>query len=84
VRQLGLPPADFVTVRGVTGGKRRAVIHAAALELGDLSIVARVVALSHEAILGRDVLNRLRVTLDGPDGAISLQQRPRRRRVRRR
>lgn len=84
VRQLGLPPADFVAVLGVTGGKRRAVMHAAALEFGDLSIVARVVSFSHEALLGRDVLNQLLVTLDGLTGAISIRQpRPRRRRQRR-
>lgn len=42
--QLGLPQADFVAVLGVAGGKRRAVMHAATLALGGLSIAARVVA----------------------------------------
>ena len=79
-RQLGLPQADFVAVLGVAGGKWRAVMHAAILALGELSIAARVVALSHEAILGRDVLNQLRVTLDGPDRELSVRK-PRSRRA---
>ena len=82
VRQLGLPPIDVIAVTGVGGARRRATVHAAALELGGLRLVARVVGFD-EAILGRDVLNHTVITLDGPGRAISVTGRARTRRPRR-
>jgi predicted aspartyl protease len=81
VRQLGLPPIDVVAVIGIHGGRRRGVMHAADLSIGDFRIAARVVAFSHEAILGRNVLNQLVMILDGPASMISVRRpaRPRRR-----
>jgi predicted aspartyl protease len=83
IRQLGLPQIDVIGVTGVGGGKRRATVHAAAVELGGFRVVARVVAFADEAILGRDVLNQAIVTLDGPGRVISVSGRSRLRRPRR-
>lgn len=55
-------------------------MHTASVELGALRMLARVVAFADEAILGRDVLNRAVVTLDGPGFAISIADRSRKRR----
>lgn len=81
VRRLALPQVDVVGISGVGGGKQRATVHAALVELAGLPVVARIVAFAGEAILGRDLLNRLVVTLDGPGRTVSVGagSRPRRR-----
>jgi predicted aspartyl protease len=66
VRQLGLPLIDTIGLVGVGGTYRRATVHAAVVELGDLRVIARVVAFLDEAILGRDIMNQAVVVLDGP------------------
>jgi predicted aspartyl protease len=83
VRRLGLPQVDVVGLTGVGGARSRATVHAASVELGGAHLIARVVAFADEAILGRDVLNQVVVTLDGPGLAISLVARSRTRRRRR-
>jgi hypothetical protein len=50
-------------------------VHAATIEVGGLSLVARVVAFTDEAILGRDVLNEAVAKLDGPGLTISITGR---------
>jgi predicted aspartyl protease len=83
VRRLGLPQVDVVGLTGVGGARSRATVHAASVELGGARLIARVVAFVDEAILGRDVLNQVAVTLDGPGLTISLVARSRTRRRRR-
>jgi predicted aspartyl protease len=86
VRRLGLPQIDVIALVGVGGARSRATVHAAWVELGDIHLVARVVAFADEAILGRDVLNQAVVTLDGPGLVFSFagrSQKRRRPRVRR-
>lgn len=65
-RRLRLPAVGIVRVTGVTGTIRRSHVYAARLDVGGLSLVARVVGLGREAIIGRDLLSRLVVSLDGP------------------
>lgn len=83
VRQLGLPQIDVIGVTGVGGARKRATVHAASVELGGLRVLARIVAFADEAILGRDILNQIVVTLDGPGLAMSVAGRSRTRRRRR-
>jgi predicted aspartyl protease len=83
VRRLGLPQIDSIHVTGVGGARRRATVHAAAVELGGLRVLARVVAFADEAILGRDVLNQAVVTLDGPRLALFVTGRSHARRPKR-
>jgi predicted aspartyl protease len=80
VRQLRLPQIDVIGLTGIGGAKRRSTVHAAAIEVGELSLVVRVVAFTDEAILGRDVLNEAVATLDGPGLTISFTTRSRRKR----
>jgi len=80
VRRLGLPRIDAIGVTGVGGATKRAMVHAASVELGGLRVLARIVAFADEAILGRDILNQAVVTLDGPGLAMSVAARSRRRR----
>ena len=80
VRQLRLPRIDVVGLTGIGGTRRRSTVHAAAIEVGGLSLVTRVVAFTVEAILGRDVLNEAVARLDGPGLTISITARLRGRR----
>ena len=72
--QLGLPLVDHLTVEGVAGGRAPARVYAATVELGPLRTLCRLVAFEDEAILGRDLLNRLVVLLDGPRLEASLRK----------
>jgi hypothetical protein len=58
-------------------------VHAASVELAGLRVLARIVAFADEAILGRDILNQVVVTLDGPGLAVSVAARSRTRRRKR-
>lgn len=83
VRGLGLPRIDVTLLTGLGGAKEQATVHAAAIQLGGLRVLARVVAFADEAILGRDILNQVVVTLDGPGLAMSITDRARARRRKR-
>jgi clan AA aspartic protease len=65
-RRLALPLVDRVTVAGVDGRRSTVAVHAASVEVAGLRCLLRVVALGDEALLGRDLLNRLVAHLDGP------------------
>jgi predicted aspartyl protease len=77
VRQLRLPRIDVIGLTGIGGTRLRSTVHAAAIEVGELSLIARVVAFTDEAILGRDVLNEAIARLDGPGLTISITGRSR-------
>jgi predicted aspartyl protease len=72
-RDLGLPRIDRIEITGVTGSPRRVAVHAAHLQLMGIEIFFRVVALEGETILGRDLLSRVRIELDGPHGLVHLR-----------
>jgi predicted aspartyl protease len=65
-RQLKLPMIGRIRVKGVTGNPRAVAVYAARLQLAGFTVLARIAALGSETILGRDLLNRWRITLDGP------------------
>ena len=79
-RALQLPEIDEITITGAGGGERRATVHAARLEFAGGSALTRVAALGTESILGRDLLNRIVLRLDGPRLAFSLRGLGRRQR----
>lgn len=65
-KSLRLPIVDRIQVLGVGSKALTAPVHAARVRLGALQTLARVVALGDEALLGRDLLNRLILRIDGP------------------
>lgn len=77
-RSLRLPVVDRILVQGVGGHAERVPVHAARLRIGTLRALTRVVALGEEALLGRDILNKLVLTIDGPAEVISAAPRPKR------
>ena len=83
IRRLKLPQIDVVDFTGVGGARSRATVHAASVELGGFHLFVRAVAFDEEAILGRDVLNQIIVTLDGPGLGLSIARRPQKQRRKR-
>jgi clan AA aspartic protease len=81
VRALRLPLVDRTEVLGVGGTSHAAPVHAATVRIGTSSLLTRVVAFGNEALLGRNVLNRLFLELDGVAQTCSVL--PRRKRARR-
>ncbi len=75
---LGLPPVGEVTVRGVAGAVR-VPVYAAEVEAVGTRRIVEAVALGADMLLGRDVLNRWRVTLDGPARVLRVVPEGRRR-----
>lgn len=69
LREIGAKRVSRGQARSVWGDTRSVDVFAVALSVGNLRLRAlRVVGDDHgdEIILGRTVLNRLRITLDGP------------------
>lgn len=73
-RALRLPPIDEIWIEGVGGDALRATVHAAELEFAGFRCLARVAAFGQEGILGRDVLNRVVLRLDGPGRTLSVRR----------
>jgi len=79
---LGLPQVSTTRIQGVTGAAESTPVHAALLEIAGAAELVEVVAWGDEAILGRDVLNRFVLELDGPRETLivsTLTATPRRR-----
>jgi predicted aspartyl protease len=70
-RSLRLPLVDKTQIEGVAATPQPAFVHAARVRVGTLSLIMRVVAFGDEALLGRDLLNRLLLRIDGPAGVIT-------------
>lgn len=75
-RSLRLPVVDKAEIQGVGSKAQTANVHAARIRLGSLRVLARVVALGDECLVGRDILNRLLMQLDGPGQIIQVTSRP--------
>ena len=69
---MGLPAVARLTVRGVVGSAQ-ATVYAAAVEVAGRQRIVEVVALGAEALLGRNVLNVLVLTLDGPRQSLGVE-----------
>ncbi len=68
LQMLGIPVARKARLRGITGNSVWRNVYVVSLHIGPMTLTGvRVIASpSGEAILGRNVLNQLRITLDGP------------------
>ena len=71
-QSLSLPVVATTRVAGVAGAAH-ASIHAALLEVVGVSKMTEVVALGSDAILGRDIINRWVLSLDGPRRALQIK-----------
>ena len=71
-RALGLPVTSQIRLTSVTGTVEGADVCAAALELAGKNLLAEVAAFGEETIVGRDVLNRFVLGLDGPGALLDI------------
>jgi predicted aspartyl protease len=78
VTALGLPLVEWARIAGVGGTPQRVPVHAALVEIATLRVLTQVIAYGEEAIVGRDVLNRMLLVLDGLRRRISLRREQRR------
>lgn len=72
IQQLGLSETDHVTVRAAGVAMGSASVYAARVELDGLTEVVEVLALGEEALLGRNLLRAVVVSLDGPQEELTL------------
>jgi predicted aspartyl protease len=72
VDALALPQVSSTRIQGVTGVAESAPVHAAMLQIAGAPELVEVVAWGDEAILGRNVLNRYVLELDGPRETLTL------------
>ncbi len=61
-----LTPIGRVNVEGVAGTVARAAVYAAEIEINGVREIAEVIALGGQTLLGRNLLNRWVLVLDGP------------------
>jgi predicted aspartyl protease len=78
-RLLKLPIVDKVSVRGFAGDAEPRPVFVARLRIGETSLLARILAIGTEPLLGRDILNQLVMRFDGPNQRLQLEPQPRRR-----
>ena len=75
LRQVGVRPVDQSVARSLWGDSQLVHVYAVSLRVANLQIRAlQVIGDAHgnELILGRSVLNRLHVTLDGPASIVEI------------
>ncbi|MET0388860.1 MAG: retroviral-like aspartic protease family protein [Polyangiales bacterium] len=75
-RALRLPLVDRVELCGVGAVATVVSVHAARVLIAGMRVVARLMAFEDEALLGRDILNRLSLEIDGPGGWLSVGRKP--------
>ena len=71
-RALELPVTSQIRLAGVTGAAEGADVCAAALDLAGKSLLVEVAAFGEETIVGRDVLKRFVLQLDGPAALLEI------------
>ena len=77
LQEILAPPTVEMVMRSQWGEGRRVMLYLVDVQIGSLTIPGVEVVgdeLSEEAILGRDVLNRLRVLLDGPATTVTISE----------
>lgn len=77
LQEIVAPPTVEMVMRSQWGEGRRVMLYLVDVQIGSLTIPGVEVVgdeLSEEAILGRDVLNRLRVLLDGPATTVTISE----------
>lgn len=76
LKRIGAEYLETAVLRGMAGGRATVDLYRVAVRVGPHTVPAvRVagVASTTDAVLGRDVLNHLKITLDGPAQTIELE-----------
>ncbi len=76
LEQVNAPYWGSRQMFGISGGSQRVDLYSVTLQIGTeviYGIRAVGASIGSEALLGRDVLNQLRITLDGPAETIEIE-----------
>jgi predicted aspartyl protease len=79
-RALALPTVDRIDIVDLGHDRHPATVHAAVVRIGRHRRLVRLTAFGEEALIGRDLLGALLLTLDGPTTTLGVRV-PRRRRA---
>ena len=74
--RMQAPPTDWAFIRSQWGERRKVLLYGVEIRIGNVTVGGINVVgdeLTDEIILGRNVLNRLRVLLDGPHKQVQVQ-----------
>lgn len=77
LRAVGAKHVETRFIRGITGARQAVETYLAVIQVGShVVVVTEAVALvqGRDAILGRDVLNQLTITLDGPAQTVEISE----------
>lgn len=77
LHEILAPPTQEMIMRSQWGESRQVILYLVDVQIGDVVLPGIEVVgdeLSDEAILGRDVLNRLRILLDGPAKNVTVSE----------
>ncbi len=69
---LALPIVGRLTVEGIGGPPRPVPVYAAEVAIEAYRVVLRVISLGTTTLLGRGLLNRLMIHLDGPEAMLAI------------
>ncbi len=79
VLEIGLPAVSRAQVCGFDRAFRSVMLHAATLEIAGRTTICEVLAFGDDALIGRDLLNRHAILLDGPRQFLELKESEKRR-----
>jgi hypothetical protein len=77
LNEIRASPTAEMTMRSQWGERRRVLLFLVDVQIGEVTLPGIEVVgdeLSDEVILGRDVMNRLRILLDGPAGITTVTE----------
>jgi hypothetical protein len=77
LEEIQAPPTVEMVIRSQWGERRNVLLYLIDLQIGDLTLPGVEVVgdeLSEEVVLGRDILNLLRVVLDGPREVVEVSE----------
>lgn len=77
LEEIQAPPTVEMVIRSQWGERRNVLLYLVDVQIGDLTLPGIEVVgdeLSDEVVIGRDILNRLRVMLDGPREVVEVSE----------
>jgi hypothetical protein len=77
LEEIHAPPTVEKSIRSQWGERRTVILYLVDVQVGTITLPGIEVVgdeLAHEIILGRDILNRLRVLLDGPRHLVGISE----------
>lgn len=75
--EIHAPPTQEMVIRSQWGDRHSVMLYLVDVHIGDLTLPGIEIVgdeISDEIVLGRDILNRLRILLDGPQETVEISE----------